>query len=152
MPLGVTSCSENIFNAFLSNDRANTFFHGHSYTANPVGCSAALASLDLLVDGECLSNIKRIESQHAAFVKKHQQSAYMKNVRSTGTILAVDFANNEDTSYFNSLRDRLYQFFLDKGIILRPLGNTVYVLPPYCISNEDLDYVYRAIEEVKTIL
>lgn len=152
MPLGVTSCTESIFNAFLSNDRANTFFHGHSYTANPVGCSAALASLDLLVNKECLRNIKRIEGRHAAFVKKHQQSEYMKDVRSMGTILAIDFANNEDTSYFNSLRDRLYHFFLEKGIILRPLGNTIYVLPPYCMSNEDLDYVYQAIEEVKTIL
>ncbi len=69
-----------------------------------------------------------------------------------GTILAMDFESNEQTSYFNPLRDRLYQFFLGKGIILRPLGNTVYVMPPYCISNEELVMVYTALEEVKEIL
>ncbi len=147
MALGVTSCKEEIYNAFLSNDRARTFFHGHSYTANPVACSAAIASLDLLLAEDCQNNIYRISEQHKSFVEKIRGVVSIKNVRSTGTILALDFKSGDETSYFNSIRDELYNFFLGEGIILRPLGNTVYVMPPYCISDEDLRHIYQAIEK-----
>ena len=152
MPLGVTSCTEEVFNAFLSNDRSKTFFHGHSYTANPVACTAALASFELLIKDECRQNIQRIEEMHLSFIEKNKNNPLLKNLRSKGTILAMDFATDEQTSYFNPLRDKLYQFFLNKGVILRPLGNTVYVMPPYCISNDDLGYIYSVIEYVKTIM
>ena len=149
MPLGVTSCMQEIFDAFLSTDRSKTFFHGHSYTANPVACCAALASLDLLMKEECLQNIQRIAEKHLSFVERNSDSLVLKNLRSTGTILAMDFSTAEQTSYFNSLRDRLYNYFLDKGIILRPLGNTIYVMPPYCITDDELEQVYSAIEMYK---
>jgi adenosylmethionine---8-amino-7-oxononanoate aminotransferase len=152
MPLGVTSCTAEIYNAFLSDDRSKTFFHGHSYTANPVACAAALASFDLLIGDECKQNIQRISNKHLSFIEKNKTNSFFKNLRSKGTILAMDTVTKEETSYFNSLRDRLYSFFLNSGVILRPLGNTVYVMPPYCISNDDLDYIYSVIEEVKTIL
>lgn len=152
MPLGVTSCTEEVFNAFLSNDRSKTFFHGHSYTANPVACTAALASLELLLKDECRQGIQRIADSHLSFMEKNRNNPLFKTLRSKGTILAMDFLTNEQTSYFNPLRDKLYQFFLNRGVILRPLGNTVYVMPPYCISHEDIQYVYSVIEEVKTIL
>ncbi len=152
MALGVTSCTADIFNAFLSNDRAKTFFHGHSYTANPVACAAAIASFELLIKDECLQNIKRIEDLHLSFITKNRKNIFIKNLRSRGTILAMDFGTDEKTSYFNPLRDRLYTFFLKKGIILRPLGNTVYVMPPYCISNNDLQLIYSSLEQVNEIL
>jgi adenosylmethionine-8-amino-7-oxononanoate aminotransferase len=147
MAFGATSCKEEIYNAFLSNDRARTFFHGHSYTANPVACSAAIASLELLLTEDCQNNIHRISEQHKSFAEKIARFASIKNVRSTGTILAFDFETSDKTSYFNSIRDQLYNFFLAEGIILRPLGNTLYVMPPYCISDEDLQYIYQAIEK-----
>ena len=146
MPLGVTSCTHNIYESFLSDDRDKTFFHGHSYTANPVACAAAIASVELLSRDECQQSIQRIAANHEKFIKDNSNKAVLKNLRSTGTILAMDFETSEPTSYFHSLRDRLYHFFLEKGIILRPLGNTVYVMPPYCISNDDLGYVYDALE------
>lgn len=146
MALGVTSCTAEIYNAFLSDDRSKTFFHGHSYTANPVACAAALASYDLLTSDECRQNIKRISDKHLSFIEKNKTNPLFKNLRSKGTILAMDMVTKEETSYFNSLRDKLYSFFLDRGVILRPLGNTVYVMPPYCISDEDLEFVYSTIE------
>jgi adenosylmethionine---8-amino-7-oxononanoate aminotransferase len=146
MAFGATSCTQQIFDAFLSDDRSKTFFHGHSYTANPVACSAALASFELLMKQECQHSIQRISSKHIDFKKRNEGSAFLKNIRATGTILAMDIETGEETSYFNSLRDKLNRYFLDKGILLRPLGNTIYVMPPYCISDEDLGNVYVAIE------
>lgn len=148
MPLGVTSCTEQIFNGFLSDDRSKTFFHGHSYTANPVACSAALASLDLLIKQECLDSIKRISGNHLQFIQQNLNNPLFKNLRSTGTILAMDFVTDEQTSYFNTRRDELYHYFIDRGVILRPLGNTIYVMPPYCMANNELEEVYNAIERI----
>lgn len=147
MALGLTTCTAEIYNAFLSDDKLKTLFHGHSFTANPVACSAALASLDLLLDKETIKNIDRITQSHHEFLNKIKDHPRLKNIRQTGTILALEWESTGETSYFNSLRDNLYNFFLDQGIILRPLGNIVYVLPPYCINTEQLNYVYLKIEE-----
>lgn len=152
MPLGVTSCSEKIYNGFLSLNRAKTFFHGHSYTANPLACTAALASLDLLTDQKCVDDMKRITDLHQSFLEKHKNTSFMKNLRSLGTILALDLLSADASSYFNPLRDKLYNFFLAKNILMRPLGNTIYIMPPYCISNTELNIIYKAIEEVEIIL
>lgn len=146
MAFGATSCTNDIYSTFLSDDRSKTFFHGHSYTANPVACAAALASYDLLLDDECQQRIQRISDRHLEFIKKNQEHPILRNLRSTGTILAMDIETSEQSSYFNPVSSRLYQFFLDKGIILRPLGNTLYVMPPYCISDDELDLVYSAIK------
>jgi adenosylmethionine-8-amino-7-oxononanoate aminotransferase len=157
MALGATACTEDIYNGFLSEDRSKTLFHGHSYTANPVACAAALASFDLLTKEECRQSIARISDRHLSFIKRNKDNAVLKNLRSQGTILAVDVEVNEEnesaepTSYFNPLRDKLYHYFLEKGVILRPLGNTVYVMPPYCITDEDLDQVYRVVEGVEQL-
>ena len=148
MALGVTTCTENIFDGFLSGDRSKTFFHGHSYTANPLACTAALASLDLLLKEECLQSIQRIASSHESFIQKNKHKPLFQNLRSTGTILAMEILTLEENSYFNSTRDKLYDFFIQRGILLRPLGNTLYVMPPYCISDAELAMVYQAIEEL----
>lgn len=147
MALGLTTCTEEIYNAFLSDDKLKTLFHGHSFTANPVACSAALASLDLLLNKETINNIERITQSHHEFRNKLIDHPKLKNIRQTGTILAMEWESTGETSYFNNIRDKLYNFFLDQGIILRPLGNILYVLPPYCISSEQLNYVYLKIEE-----
>lgn len=147
MALGLTTCTSDIYNAFLSDDKLKTLFHGHSFTANPVACSAALASLDLLLDKETIKNIDRITQSHHEFLNKIKDHPRLKNIRQTGTILALEWESTGETSYFNNLRDNLYNFFLDQGIILRPLGNILYVLPPYCINIEQLNYVYLKIEE-----
>jgi adenosylmethionine-8-amino-7-oxononanoate aminotransferase len=147
MALGVTTCTQRIFDAFLSDDKLKTLFHGHSFTANPIACSSALASMDIFLEDATSSNIKRISEQHTVFAERIKHHPKLKEVRQTGTILALEWNTGSNTSYFNSLRDVLYQYFLDAGIILRPLGNVVYILPPYCISNADLEYIYSKIEQ-----
>ncbi len=147
MPLGVTSCAAFIYDAFLSDDKMKTFFHGHSYTANPTACSAALASMDLFDLPETMQQIERIAFQHQEFLNKIKSHRSLLNARQLGTILAFEIKTKERTNYLNSLAERISRFFMDRGIILRPLGNIVYILPPYCISNADLQYIYEAIDE-----
>jgi len=147
MALGATACTNDIYNSFISDDKTKTFFHGHSYTANPTACSAALASLDIFDRPETDENIKRIEQQHQQFLQKIKYHKALKEVRQLGTIIAFEIKTNEHTNYLNSLAEHISEFFISKGIILRPLGNIVYILPPYCISNEDLKYIYNAVEE-----
>ncbi|MDT3404963.1 adenosylmethionine--8-amino-7-oxononanoate transaminase [Mucilaginibacter terrae] len=147
MALGITTCTQHIYDAFLSTDRLKTLFHGHSFTANPVACAAALASMDLFVAPETKENIARIESSHAAFAEEIKHHPKVRTIRQTGTIVAMEWETGNDTSYFSSLRDTLYQHFLSKGIILRPLGNVLYILPPYCITDAQLNYIYTAIKQ-----
>ena len=147
MALGLTTCTLQIYDAFLSDDRLKTLFHGHSFTANPVACAAALASLDLFLEPATARNIERITAMHRQFGEKIKHYPKVKTIRQTGTIFAMEWETGSDTSYFNSLRDTLYRYFLDAGIILRPLGNTIYILPPYCITAEQLNYIYAKIEQ-----
>jgi adenosylmethionine---8-amino-7-oxononanoate aminotransferase len=147
MALGATSCAQFIFDAFLSDDKMKTFFHGHSYTANATACSAALASMDLFDQPGAFENIKRISSRHSTFFEKIKNHKALLDVRQLGTIIAFEIKTNERTSYLNSLAEHISEFFIERGIILRPLGNIVYILPPYCIKDEDLEYIYKAVEE-----
>lgn len=150
LPMGVTVCTDEMHKSFWAEGEAGklkTFLHGHSYTANPLACAAGCASLDLLEKEETWNNIQRIENQHLEFAKEAKQFNGVGAVRTKGTILAVEYKTGAQTGYFNSLRDRLYEFFLERGIILRPLGNIIYIIPPYCISEEELNLVYDAIRE-----
>lgn len=146
LPLAVTTCTEDIFEAFLSNDKQKTLFHGHSFTGNPTGCACALASLDILDRGETQRDVERICARHAEFKIHIEQHPKAKDVRQQGTIIAIEFETDTATSYFNDLRDKLYYFFLDNGVLLRPLGNVIYVLPPYCMTDEQLKKIYGLIE------
>jgi adenosylmethionine---8-amino-7-oxononanoate aminotransferase len=148
MAMGVTSCTEDIINAYRSIDILKTFFHGHSFTANPIACAAAIASLELLLSAECRENIERITYQHSIFKERVEGHRKIKEIRQLGTILAFELETEDETSYFNEARHRLYPFFLKRNVLLRPLGNVIYILPPYVISNEQLDQVYNAIEEL----
>jgi adenosylmethionine-8-amino-7-oxononanoate aminotransferase len=151
MPLGVTTCSLEIYNAFLSSDKMKTLFHGHSFTANPLACSAALASIELLLQDEAQNNIRRICSRHHNFLLQIRGHQRVADVRQTGTILAIEWKTEAGTSYFSELRNLLYDHFLEKGILMRPLGNVIYILPPYCIPNEDLDQIYHEISQALEI-
>ena len=147
MPLGVTVCQQHIYDAFYSDDRSKTFFHGHSYTANPIACAAANASAELLMLPSCRENIDRITARHESFSEKLMHRKSVTNIRCLGTVIAFDCVNKESTGYFNNIRDTAYQFFLSKNILMRPLGNVLYLMPPYCITDDELVICYEAIEE-----
>lgn len=150
MALGVTACTQEIYDAFLSDDKLKTFFHGHSFTANPLGCTAALASLDLLQKEECLRAIERITESNNSFIKKlaaRKSELPIKNIRSLGTLLAFEVEKGRD-EYLNDIATTITQKALAKAVYLRPLGNTVYIMPPYCISEAELERVYEVMVEV----
>lgn len=152
MPLGVTTCSLQIESSFQSTESAKTFFHGHSYTANPIACAAANASFNLLMDPACQDSIKQIEKMHRDFVQRVKNHAYIKDARSLGTILAIEIETPENTSYFNNLKTTISSFFLERNILIRPLGNILYVLPPYVISEAELNQIYESITDFLTHL
>lgn len=147
LPLGVTCCSQEVVSAFETPEFHKTFFHGHSYTANPLACAAANASFDLLTNDSCQNQIKMISDMHAAFVTKLSKRSNVKDARSLGTILAVEIATENHSSYTNEIRKTIYPYFLERNILLRPLGNTLYVVPPYIITESELISIYEAIEE-----
>lgn len=146
MPLGVTSCAQFIFDACVSDDKTKTFFHGHSYTANPTACAAALASLDLMEKPETWQQISMISGAHDGFVLKYQNHPKLSAIRSLGTILALEIKTEEHTHYLNSASESMAAYFLRNGIIVRPLGNVLYLITPYCITNDELLWVYEIIE------
>lgn len=146
LPMGATVCTEDVFNAFLGDHLQTAFLHGHSYTANPLACSSSLASLDLLLHDSCTRQRAMIAACHAAFCRKWHSSPLLKRCESLGTILALEY-NTEESSYFQPIRNRLYRFFLERGVYLRPLGNVLYVMPPYCIQQEELAGIYTLIEQ-----
>ena len=122
-------------------------YHGHSFTANPTICAAALASLDLLLKDDCTKSRQRIIAAHAAFAETIRNDAKVADVRQTGVIIAIEL-KTDNPSYHTNMRDKLYRFFIDRKIIMRPLGNIIYILPPYCISNDELEYIYNCIREL----
>jgi adenosylmethionine---8-amino-7-oxononanoate aminotransferase len=145
--LGVTSCNERIVNAYLTADPHKTFFHGHSFTANPIACAAANASFELLTSEACLEQISRISQLQMVFCKKIASTYPAHAVRCLGTILAIEINTGQDTSYFNQIRKQILPYFIERNILLRPLGNVIYVLPPYVIQEEELSTVHNHIEE-----
>jgi adenosylmethionine-8-amino-7-oxononanoate aminotransferase len=145
LPLGATACTEEVYTTFLSEDPAYALLHGHSYTANPLACTSALASLDLLQTAASAKDRKRISEQHKQFCSLWNGHPRLKRCESLGTILVLEYATKENSSYLHSLRDHLYNHFLSHGILLRPLGNVVYVIPPYCFTNEQLEHIYSQI-------
>jgi adenosylmethionine-8-amino-7-oxononanoate aminotransferase len=144
-PLAMTTCTDAIFEAFLSDNRSKALFHGHSFTANPVGCAAGLASLTLLESAECQARIQVLEQSQKTFCLQTREGFPMlENPRAIGTLFAAEFPETEP-GYLASLGPKLYQHFLENGVLLRPLGNTVYLMPPYCVTSEELDRFYDAI-------
>lgn len=145
VPLAITSCTEKIYEAFLSNNMAKGFFHCHTYSGNPIACSAAIAAIELLQTKEIQDNIVRISDSHKAFQKEIEQHPKVKTTRSQGVIFALDL--NTKMERYGDLRDKLLQFFMERGVFLRPLGNTIYIQPPFVISEQELQKVYNTIRE-----
>lgn len=152
LPFAATTCTQQLYDAFLSHEKQKMFFHGHSYTANPLGCAAAIASLQVFENENTLESIARIQQQHSHFAATVKAHKNIKEVRQWGTIIAIEIQTAEDTGYLNNIRDRAYRYFIERKIVLRPLGNVIYILPPYCISNADLEIVYNSIRDFLALL
>jgi len=145
MPLAATVCSDEIYQTFNSSDPIKTFWHGHSYTANPIGCAAGVASMKILQREEAF---KKVEEIHRAEIQKLQNHPKLEHFRITGTIAAMDIKNNEEGGYLNSAAKKIKKECIDHGVLLRPLGNVLYVMAPYCTSKKELREIYSVIAEI----
>lgn len=146
IPMALTTFTQEIFDGFLDADVNKALFHGHTFTANPTGCAAALAGLSLLESDEMQANIARIHQRHLVFQSQIAQHPKVKTTRVLGVIFALEIKTDNTESYYGNLRNKLYHFFIENGIILRPVGSIVYVLPPYVITDQQLDKVYQIVE------
>lgn len=147
LPLSVTYCSERIYEAFLDDKLEKALFHSHSYTGNPIACAAALASLELLHKNQ--NAFRQMETIHRELVRTYiSGSPHVSNTRFCGTIAAFDFNAGDQNHYFNATAPQLRARFLEAGLLLRPLGNTIYLMPPLCISEDTLQEVYEKIAAV----
>jgi adenosylmethionine-8-amino-7-oxononanoate aminotransferase len=151
LPLAATICRPEIYEAFLGGNFERAFAHGHSFTANPLGCAAALASLDLLEAPATVARLAAIESVHRIRLARLAAHPGLTRPRLCGTIAAVTFGGPEQ-GYTAELGHRLRAFFLERGLLIRPLGPAVYLLPPYCIGDDELHRAYDAIEEAAATL
>ncbi len=145
IPMAVTSCTQDVYDAFYSDEIAKGLFHGHTYTANPLACTAALAGIELLRSDEMQHNIQRIIQSHQLFdleIKNHPKVA---RTRQCGIIYALDLDVRMER--YGNLRNTLFQHFMKNGVFLRPLGNTIYILPPYVITDGQLEKIYGVIKE-----
>ncbi|MDO5978633.1 adenosylmethionine--8-amino-7-oxononanoate transaminase [Flavivirga spongiicola] len=150
LPMALTTCSKEIYEAFYSDDISKGLFHGHTYSANPLACTAALASIELLQSEAIQQNIKTIIASHKTFNARIKTHPKVKSTRQTGVIFALDL--NVEMKRYGHLRDQLFKLFLDRGVFLRPLGNTIYIQAPYTITKEQLRKVYQVIEEALEIV
>ncbi|MEN9964978.1 MAG: Adenosylmethionine-8-amino-7-oxononanoate aminotransferase [Bacteroidota bacterium] len=152
LPMAITTFTQSIFDGFYSDDTHKALFHGHTFTANPTGCAAALASISLLQTDVMQQHIKRVHQSHLIFqsgIKNHPKVA---QTRVLGVIFALEIKIDSEVGYYGKLRNQLYQFFIENGIILRPVGNIIYILPPYIITEEQLQKVYKIIEKALEIV
>ena len=122
----------------------HTFFHGHTYTGNPIAAAIALASLKLTESDECAASRARIQAAHVKCARELSALPAVSNARVLGTIMAFDLLDAEGKGYLSSVRDDASRFFRSRGVLLRPLGNVVYALPPYCITDEQLERLHRS--------
>jgi adenosylmethionine---8-amino-7-oxononanoate aminotransferase len=151
LPLAVTLCRHELFEAHYSQDRRRTFFHSSSFTANPIACAAALANLQVWENEPVLQRIAALSAQQSRQLSAFQDDHRFENLRQTGTITAMDL-RTEDAGYLAQIGPRLRASFRAAGVLLRPLGNTIYVLPPYCVTQEDLELIYGAIRKAADAL
>ncbi|MFP4098708.1 MAG: adenosylmethionine--8-amino-7-oxononanoate transaminase [Alphaproteobacteria bacterium] len=150
LPMGLTLCTHDIYKAFYHKDRGKMFFHSSSFTGNALACAAANASLDIWEREPVLQRIADISKAHTSAAQEFSQQRGVANIRQIGTILALDVVGDEDQQegYLSDLQPRLYAMALERGVLLRPLGNSLYVLPPYCVSQDDLACIYGAMREM----
>jgi len=152
IPMAITTFTQEIFEAFYDEDINKALFHGHTFTANPTGCAAALASLELLQANDMQGHIARVNKSHLAFQKHIKSHPKVTTTRVLGVIFALEIKTESSASYYGTLRNKLYDFFIENGVILRPVGNIVYVLPPYIITDQQLQKVYQVVEKALEIV
>lgn len=152
IPMAITTFCQDIYDGFYDDDVNKALFHGHTFTANPTGCAAALASINLLQTNEMQNNIERVNASHLVFEQKIKNHPKVTTTRVLGVIFALEIKTDSAESYYGTMRNKLYNFFIENGIILRPVGNIVYILPPYVITNQQLQKVYATIENVLEIV
>jgi adenosylmethionine-8-amino-7-oxononanoate aminotransferase len=152
IPMAITTFTQEIFDGFYDDDINKALFHGHTFTANPTGCSAALASIDLLQTNEMQVNIQRVNQSHLEFESEIKNHPKVKTTRVLGVIFALEIKTDTQESYYGTMRNKLYNFFIENGVILRPVGNIVYILPPYIITENQLQKVYQTIENALEIV
>jgi adenosylmethionine-8-amino-7-oxononanoate aminotransferase len=143
LPMGVTMASERIFSGFVGADPSLTLWHGHSFTANPLGCAAANASLDLLQQDP--DQFRGFEARHRPHLEQLRAHPKVTRCRLTGTVAAFDLSVSGDAGYLNPAGPTIKRIALEHGVFLRPLGQVVYLLPPLCISDDQLGQCYEAI-------
>lgn len=146
MPLAATLCKAEIFEAHVSTDRARMFFHSSSYTANPIACAAAVANLDVWRNEPVGDRIAALGAMHVRALTRFEGDGRFENVRRCGTIAALELKAS-GRGYLADVAPQLSAFFVERGVLLRPLGNTIYVMPPYCVTEAELGLVYDAISE-----
>lgn len=146
IPLAATIATDAIFQAHYSEDRKKTFFHSSSYTANPIACAAALANVEIWHDEPVADRIAALSERQAAGLRRFRDNPRFTDCRTTGTIAALDLRTGS-AGYLAEIGPKLRAFFLERGLLVRPLGNVLYLLPPYCITGNELDGLYDAIEE-----
>ncbi len=151
LPLAVTLCRGEIFEAHFSHDRSRTFFHSSSYTANPIACAAAKANLDLWANPAVCARVADVAAMQDKALAPFRNHERFKDVRRTGTITALDL-DVGDGGYLAGIGPRLLAFFGSRNLLLRPLGNTIYVMPPYCVTQADLDEIYAGIAEAASLV
>jgi adenosylmethionine-8-amino-7-oxononanoate aminotransferase len=147
LPLAATLCRADIFDAHYSTDRGKTFFHSSSYTANPIACAAACANLEIWQSEPVMERIAAVARAQTGGLDRFREDRRFINVRQIGTIAALDVVV-DDAGYLAGVGPRLYDSFLSRGLLVRPLGNTIYLMPPYCSMPHELDNVYDAISEI----
>ncbi len=147
LPLALTVCSERVAEAFVSPDHSRTFFHGHTYTANPIACAVANASLALTLSDECSGARMKIEAAHRRCAERLQSHSAIENTRVRGTILAFDVRAGDQTGYISTISRTAGAYFRARGVLLRPLGNVVYFMPPYCVTDSELNQAHTLLEE-----
>ena len=152
LPLAVTAATDRVYEAFLSDDRAKTFFHGHSYTANPLGCAVGLASLDLFRTDGTLERVRSLEQRLRSGLEPLHGLPNVGDVRVIGGVGIVELVADKQSKaaggYLADIGPKLYREFLGRGLLLRPLGNVLYFMPPYVITDSETDWALEQIHEV----
>lgn len=151
LPLAATLCSAEIFDAHFSTDRRKTFFHSSSYTANPIACAAAVANLQVWRDEPVLQRIGQVQQALSDNIGRFADDGRFANLRQAGTIAALDLVVPAG-GYLSEAGPRMRQLFRERGFLIRPLGNVLYLMPPYCSTADDLTRAFDVIDEVAGIV
>ena len=151
LPLAVTLCVPEIFEAHLSTDRSRTFYHSSSYTANPIACAAGLANMKLWRDEPVLQRVQNLQAMQSRELAHFKHDPRFENVRQCGTITALD-VKTQYAGYLSDIALRLKAFFRAHDVLLRPLGNVLYLMPPYCVTEQELQRSYQLIDEAADLL